>query len=89
MKSKSVGNFSKNPPDGAGHGLKCIESKKRQHFYFKNFLRPSTLLLYIKKLFVSEKTQKSELCHFSMEIYVIKFCRGRTRTYAPREKFVT
>ena len=40
-----LGIFLKNPPDGAGHGLKCIESKNRQHFYSKNFLRPSTLLL--------------------------------------------
>ena len=47
------------------------------------------LCFYVKKLFVSEKTQKSELCHFSQEIYVIKFCRGRTRTYARRAKFVT
>ena len=30
--------FFKNPPDGAGHSLKCIESKNRQHFHFKNFL---------------------------------------------------
>ena len=36
-----LGIFLENPPDGAGHGLKCIESKNRQHFYFKNFLRPS------------------------------------------------
>ena len=35
------------------------------------------LCFYVKKLFVSEKTQKSELCHFSQEIYVIKFCHAR------------
>ena len=40
------------------------------------------LCFYVKKLFVSEKTQKNELCHFSREIYVIKLCRGRTQTYA-------
>ena len=45
------------------------------------------LYFYVKKLFVSEKTQKSELCHFSKEIYVIKFFRGHTRTYAPAAKF--
>ena len=45
------------------------------------------LCFYVKKLFVSEKTQKSELCHFSQEIYVIKFCRGRTRTYAYVARF--
>ena len=31
------------------------------------------LCFYVKKLFVSEKTQKNELCHFSMEIYVTNF----------------
>ena len=36
--------FLKNPPEGAGHGLKCIEFKKRHHFDFKNFSRLSTLL---------------------------------------------
>ena len=45
------------------------------------------LCFYVKKLFVSEKTQKSELCHFSWEIYVIKFSTLRTRTYARGAKF--
>ena len=35
------------------------------------------LCFYVKKLFVREKTPKSELCQFSKEIYVIKFCHGR------------
>ena len=30
--------FFKNLPDGAGHSIKCIKSKNRQHFNFKNFL---------------------------------------------------
>ena len=40
-----LGIFLKNPPDGAGHILKCIESKNWHHFDFKTFLRPWTLLL--------------------------------------------
>ena len=47
------------------------------------------LCFYKKKLFVREKTPKSELCHFSKQIYVIKFCHSRTQTYACRAKFVT
>ena len=35
--------------------------------------RDRQLCFYVKKLFVSEKTQKNELYHFSMEIYVINF----------------
>ena len=31
IKTLSAG-FFKNPPDGRGHGLKCIESKNRRHF---------------------------------------------------------
>ena len=31
------------------------------------------LCFYVKKSFVSEKTQKNELCHFSKEIYVTNF----------------
>ena len=45
------------------------------------------LCFYVKKLFVSKKTQKSELCHFSWEIYVIKFSALRTRSYVRGEKF--
>ena len=44
---------------------------------------------YQNKILFSEKTQKNELCHFSQEIYVIKFCRGRTQTCAREAKFVT
>ena len=44
------GSFFKNTPDGAGWSLKCIKSKNWQHFEFKNFLRPSTLLLCEKKV---------------------------------------
>ena len=62
MKSKSVGNFLKNPPDGIGHSLKCIKSINWHHFDFK-FFWDRQLCFYVKKLFVSEKTQKSELCH--------------------------
>ena len=31
------------------------------------------LCFYVKKLFVSEKTQKNELCHFSIEIYPYQY----------------
>ena len=31
IKTLSAG-FFKNPPDGRGHGLKCIKSKNRRHF---------------------------------------------------------
>ena len=44
------GSFFKNPPDGAGQSLKCIKPKNWQHFYFTNFLRPSTLLLCEKNI---------------------------------------
>ena len=44
------------------------------------------LCFYVKKLFVSEKTQKSELCHFSQEIYVITFCPGRGCSRSKSEK---
>ena len=63
--------------------IKKITSPSLQTFWDRQ------LCFYVKKLFVSEKTPKSELCHFSKEIYVIKFCRGCTRTYARRAKFVT
>ena len=65
--------FFKNPPDGRGHGLKCIESKNGRHFYNATFW-DRQLCFYEKNWFVSEKTQKIELCRFSQEIYVIKFC---------------
>ena len=65
-----MGIFLKNPPDGAGHGLKYIKSKKRQQFYFKNFLRPSTLLLCEKIICLWKNTEKwtfsffiGDLCH--------------------------
>ena len=35
--------FFVNPPKGAEHGLKLIESKIRHHIYFKNFLKIVTL----------------------------------------------
>ena len=31
MTLKLAGLFFKNPPDDAGHGLKCIKSKNRHH----------------------------------------------------------
>ena len=55
--------------EGAVHGQNVAESKLRQQFNFKNFFRLSTLLLCVEKSFVSEKTQKSEIYHFSQEIY--------------------
>ena len=33
----SVVAFFVNPPEGADHTLKCVESKIRHHFYYKNF----------------------------------------------------
>jgi len=41
--------FFVNPPEGAEHSLKCIESKIGQRIYFKNFLKVATLLLGQKK----------------------------------------
>ena len=38
MKLKWAGLFFQNPPDGTWRSLKCIESKNRRHFDFKNFL---------------------------------------------------
>ena len=73
------GSFFKNPPDGAEHSLKCIESRNWRHFHFKHCLRPSTLLLCEKKIFFSEKAWKMGLCHFSLEIYVIKFFPGHVQ----------
>ena len=63
------------------HQIKKITPRTEQTF------RDRQLCFYVKKLFVSEKTQKSELCHFSQEIYVIKFSALRTRSYARGEKF--
>ena len=63
------------------HRIKKITPRTEQTF------RDRQLCFYVKKLFVSEKTQKSELCHFSWEIYVIKFSILRTGTDARREKF--
>ena len=45
------------------------------------------LCFYVKKLFVSEKIQKSELFHFSWKIYIIKFFALRTQTCARGAKF--
>ena len=45
------------------------------------------LYFHVKKFFVSEKTQKSELCHFSQEIYVTKFCPGHRCSSPKSEKF--
>ena len=70
--------FFKNPPDGTGCSLKCIESKTDSILTLKTFW-DCQLLFYVKKLFVSEKTQKS--------LYVIKFFTLRTQTYAPEAKF--
>ena len=45
------------------------------------------LCFYVKKLFVSEKTQKSELCHFSKQIFVIKFFPVRVCSSSKSGKF--
>ena len=58
------------------HRIKKIMPNIEQTF------RDRQLCFYVKKLLVSEKTQKSELCHFSYEIYVIKFFTRQTQTYA-------
>ena len=34
-----------NPPEGSEHSLKYNESEIQQHFYFKNFWNPTTLML--------------------------------------------
>ena len=45
--------FFVNPPEGAEHGLKHIESKIGHHNYFKNFLKIATLMLD-RKRFLSQ-----------------------------------
>ena len=45
------------------------------------------LCFYVKKLFVSEKTQKNEFCHFSMEIYITNFAPPRIGPSTEREEF--
>ena len=62
------------------HRIKKITPRTEQTF------RDRQLCFYVKKLFVSEKTQKSELCHFSWEIYVIKFSALQTGSYAREKK---
>ena len=47
------------------------------------------LCFYVKKLFVSEKTQKNELCHFSMEIYVTNFAPRAQVRVRPRQNLMT
>ena len=79
MKLKLAGLFFQKSTRWHQVQSKIYQQKNRQHFYSKNFMRPSTFLL-CKKIFVSEKTQKNELCHFSKEIYVIKFFALQTRT---------
>ena len=46
------------------HCLKCVGSKIRLHFYFKNFWKLETLILS-KKYFFFEKVPKSGSCCFS------------------------
>ena len=50
--------FFVNPPEGADHSLKCVESKIRHHFYFKNFFKLTTFLLDQKKF--SSKINSAE-----------------------------
>ena len=45
----SLVSFIVNPPEGAEHGLKLIESKIRHHIYFKNFWKIATFMLGLKK----------------------------------------
>ena len=47
------------------------------------------LCFYVKKLFVSKKTQKNELCHFSMEIYVTNFALRAQVRVRPRQNLMT
>ena len=67
----SQGSFFKNPPDGAEHSLKCIESRNRHHFDFKNFLRLSTLLLYEKKYLLVIKHRKGDFVIFLRNFWVL------------------
>ena len=48
-------------------GIKKITPRIGQTFLDRQ------LCFYVKKLFVSEKTEKNELCHFSKKIYVTNF----------------
>ena len=59
------------------------------HYEVESELFLYTRLRKISFLICSEKTQKSELCHFSKEIYAIKFVSLQTQTYAPRPNLIT
>ena len=48
--------FFVNPPEGAEHGLKLIESKIRHHIYFKNFWKVATFMLGQKNFQVKIKS---------------------------------
>ena len=60
----SIVNFFVKPPEGAEHSLKCIKSKSQQHFYLRNFSRPSTLLLCEKSYLLVKKHRKVNLVIF-------------------------
>ena len=39
--------FFVNPPEGAEHGLKLIQSKIWDHIYFKNFWKIASVMLVL------------------------------------------
>ena len=53
--------FFVNPPEGAEHGLKLIESKIRHHIYFKNFWKIATFMLSQKKISSQNSNSRSFL----------------------------
>ena len=65
------------------HQIKKITLCSKQTFW------DHQLCFYIKKSFVSEKTEKNELSHFSMEIYVTNFAPCAQVRVRPRQNLMT
>jgi len=57
--------------------IKKITPRTEQTFWDRQ------LCFYVKNLFISEKPQKNELCHFSKEIYVTNFAAGALELMQP------
>ena len=52
------GSFLKNPPDGAEHSLKCIESRNRCHFHFKKLFKTVNFAFMWKNYLLVKKHRK-------------------------------
>ena len=55
--------FFVNPPEGADHSLKCVQSKIQHHFCFKNFWKWAALMLCRKKISSKELKKILQLSH--------------------------